>query len=89
VSRVIPPTILACVDARLDPAKDMGLSEGNAHVLRNAGGRARDDALRSLIISYKLEELCGRDLRARTTATASAFTARAPRAPQKYAHTRS
>jgi len=46
--------ILTCMDARLDPAKFAGLSEGDAHVIRNAGGRASDDALRSLIISYKL-----------------------------------
>jgi carbonic anhydrase len=39
---------------RLDPAKYAGLSEGDAHVIRNAGGRASDDAIRSLIISYKL-----------------------------------
>jgi carbonic anhydrase len=42
------------MDARLDPAKYSGLSEGDAHVIRNAGGRASDDALRSLVISYKL-----------------------------------
>jgi len=42
------------MDARLDPAKYAGLSEGDAHVIRNAGGRASDDAIRSLIISYKL-----------------------------------
>jgi len=46
--------ILTCMDARLDPAKFAGLSEGDAHVIRNAGGRASDDALRSLVISYKL-----------------------------------
>ncbi|MBI4784334.1 MAG: carbonic anhydrase [Oscillatoriophycideae cyanobacterium NC_groundwater_1537_Pr4_S-0.65um_50_18] len=54
----IPParrfTILTCMDARLDPAKFAGLAEGDAHVIRNAGGRASDDAIRSLIISYKL-----------------------------------
>ena len=54
----IPParhfTILTCMDARLDPAKYAGLSEGDAHIIRNAGGRASDDALRSLTISYKL-----------------------------------
>jgi carbonic anhydrase len=54
----LPPargfTILTCMDARLDPAKFAGLAEGDAHVIRNAGGRASDDALRSLIISYKL-----------------------------------
>jgi len=47
-------TILTCMDARLDPAKYAGLSEGDAHVIRNAGGRASDDAIRSLVISYKL-----------------------------------
>ena len=54
----LPPArgfaILTCMDARLDPAKYAGLSEGDAHVIRNAGGRANDDAIRSLIISYKL-----------------------------------
>lgn len=54
----LPPargfTILTCMDARLDPAKYAGLSEGDAHVIHNAGGRASDDAIRSLIISYKL-----------------------------------
>lgn len=54
----IPPArhfaILTCMDARLDPAKYAGLAEGDAHVFRNAGGRASDDALRSLVISYKL-----------------------------------
>jgi len=47
-------TILTCMDARLDPAKYAGLSEGDAHVIRNAGGRASDDAIRSLVISHKL-----------------------------------
>jgi len=46
--------ILTCMDARLDPAKYAGLAEGDAHVIRNAGGRASDDAIRSLVISYKL-----------------------------------
>lgn len=46
--------ILTCMDARLDPAKFAGMAEGDAHVIRNAGGRASDDAIRSLIISYKL-----------------------------------
>src|SRR5438034_10226123 len=54
----LPPSrgfaILTCMDARLDPAKYAGLSEGDAHVIRNAGGRASDDAIRSLVISYKL-----------------------------------
>ncbi len=47
-------SILTCMDARLDPAKYAGLSEGDAHVIRNAGGRASDDAIRSLVISHKL-----------------------------------
>ena len=46
--------ILTCMDARLDPAKYAGFVEGDAHVIRNAGGRASDDAIRSLVISYKL-----------------------------------
>ena len=46
--------ILTCMDARLDPAAYAGLAEGDAHVIRNAGGRASDDAIRSLVISYKL-----------------------------------
>src|SRR5436305_4454740 len=54
----LPPArrfaILTCMDARLDPAKLAGLREGDAHVIRNAGGRASDDAIRSLVISYKL-----------------------------------
>ncbi len=47
-------TVLTCMDARLDPSKFAGLAEGDAHVIRNAGGRASDDAIRSLVISYKL-----------------------------------
>ena len=54
----LPPArrflILTCMDARLDPAKFAGLAEGDAHVVRNAGGRASDDAIRSLVISHKL-----------------------------------
>jgi len=54
----IPPrrriAILTCMDARLDPAKFLGLEEGDAHVIRNAGGRADDSAIRSLIISQQL-----------------------------------
>ena len=54
----VPPArhfaILTCMDARLDPAKYAGLAEGDAHVIRNAGGRASDDAIRSLVISHKL-----------------------------------
>jgi carbonic anhydrase len=46
--------ILACMDARLDPARMLGLEEGDAHVIRNAGGRATDDAIRSLAISQLL-----------------------------------
>ncbi|MDQ3565172.1 MAG: carbonic anhydrase [Pseudomonadota bacterium] len=46
--------ILTCMDARLQPSKYAGLTEGDAHVIRNAGGRASDDAIRSLVISYKL-----------------------------------
>src|SRR5881296_3003391 len=46
--------ILTCMDARIHPAKVLGLEIGDAHVIRNAGGRASDDAIRSLIISYKL-----------------------------------
>ena len=55
---VLPPArgfaILTCMDARLDPAQYARLSEGDAHVIRNAGGRASDDANRSLVISHKL-----------------------------------
>ena len=54
----LPPSrriaIVTCMDARLDPAKFAGFAEGDAHVIRNAGGRASDDAIRSLVISYKL-----------------------------------
>ncbi len=54
----IPPAnrfaVLTCMDARLDPARFAGLAEGDAHVIRNAGGRASEDAIRSLVISYKL-----------------------------------
>lgn len=57
-SLALPPArrfaILTCMDARLDPAKFAGLTEGDAHVIRNAGGRASDDAIRSLVISHKL-----------------------------------
>jgi carbonic anhydrase len=57
-SLALPPSrqfaVLTCMDARLDPAKYAGLTEGDAHVIRNAGGRASDDAIRSLVISYKL-----------------------------------
>jgi carbonic anhydrase len=54
----LPPArhfaILTCMDARLLPSRYAGLAEGDAHVIRNAGGRATDDAIRSLVISYKL-----------------------------------
>lgn len=57
-SLALPPArgfaILTCMDARLDPAQYAGLAEGDAHVIRNAGGRASDDAIRSLVISHKL-----------------------------------
>jgi carbonic anhydrase len=57
-SLAMPPArrfaILTCMDARLDPARFAGLAEGDAHVVRNAGGRASDDAIRSLVISHKL-----------------------------------
>ena len=46
--------VLTCMDARLQPSRFAGLAEGDAHVIRNAGGRASDDAIRSLVISYKL-----------------------------------
>jgi carbonic anhydrase len=54
----LPPdrrfAILTCMDAQLDPANYAGLAEGDAHVIRNAGGGASDDAILSLVISYKL-----------------------------------
>lgn len=54
----LPPArklaVVACMDARLDPAKALGLEEGDAHVIRNAGGRVSDDAIRSLVISQQL-----------------------------------
>ncbi|HTV10829.1 MAG TPA: carbonic anhydrase [Acidimicrobiales bacterium] len=54
----VPPAkkvaVLACMDARLDPAKVLGLEEGDAHVIRNAGGVASDDVVRSLVISQRL-----------------------------------
>lgn len=46
--------VLACMDSRLDPAKFLGLHEGDAHVIRNAGGVATDDAIRSIVISQRL-----------------------------------
>ena len=54
----LPPArhvaVLVCMDARIDPARLLGLEEGDAHVIRNAGGRASDDAIRSLVISQQL-----------------------------------
>ena len=54
----LPPAkhvaVLACMDARLDVHKILGLDEGDAHVIRNAGGAASDDAIRSLVISQRL-----------------------------------
>lgn len=46
--------VLTCMDARIDPARILGLEEGDAHVIRNAGGRASEDAIRSLVISQQL-----------------------------------
>ena len=46
--------VLTCMDARIDPARALGLEEGDAHVIRNAGGLASDDAIRSLVISHHL-----------------------------------
>jgi carbonic anhydrase len=54
----LPPArkvaVLACMDARLDPNAVLGLQEGDAHVIRNAGGVVTDDAIRSLAISQRL-----------------------------------
>lgn len=54
----LPPArrfaVVTCMDARLDPARFLGLEEGDAHVIRNAGGVVSDDALRSLVISHWL-----------------------------------
>ena len=54
----LPPgkrvAVVACMDARLDPARLLGLDEGDAHVIRNAGGVVTDDAIRSLAISQRL-----------------------------------
>jgi carbonic anhydrase len=45
-------SVVTCMDARIDPAKALGLEEGDAHVIRNAGGLVTDDALRSLVLSH-------------------------------------
>ena len=54
----LPPAkkvaVVACMDARLDPAGALGLNEGDAHVIRNAGGVVTDDEIRSLAISQRL-----------------------------------
>lgn len=54
----VPPikniAILTCMDSRLEPLKFAGLNLGDAHIIRNAGGRASEDAIRSLVISYKM-----------------------------------
>jgi len=57
-SLAMPPArrfaVVTCMDARIDPGKALGLGEGDAHVIRNAGGLASDDAIRSLVISHHL-----------------------------------
>jgi carbonic anhydrase len=54
----LPPArkvaVLACMDARLVPSRILGLKEGDAHIIRNAGGVVTDDAIRSLAISQRL-----------------------------------
>jgi carbonic anhydrase len=54
----LPPgkkmAVVACMDARLDPARVLGLEEGDAHIIRNAGGVVTEDAIRSLTISQRL-----------------------------------
>jgi carbonic anhydrase len=54
VPRATQVAVLACLDAGLDPARALGLEEGDAHVIRNAGGVVTDDAIRSLAISQRL-----------------------------------
>src|SRR2546430_16994968 len=46
--------VITCMDARLDPARSLGLEEGDAHVIRNAGGLVNDETIRSLVISHHL-----------------------------------
>ena len=57
-AKPMPPArkvaVITCMDARLDPAKFLGLEIGDAHVIRNAGGRVSEDAIRSLVISERL-----------------------------------
>jgi carbonic anhydrase len=50
---VKPIAVLTCMDARIDPHRMLGLAEGDAHVIRNAGGVANDDAIRSLVVSQR------------------------------------
>jgi carbonic anhydrase len=54
----VPPgrkfAVVTCMDARLDPARFLGLEEGDAHVIRNAGGLVNDETIRSLVISHHL-----------------------------------
>jgi carbonic anhydrase len=54
ISPNLPLVVLTCIDGRVQPARFLGLGVGDAHVIRNAGGRATDDALRSIIISSQL-----------------------------------
>ncbi len=57
-AKPMPPArkvaVVTCMDARLDPARFLGLEIGDAHVIRNAGGRVSEDAIRSLVISERL-----------------------------------
>ncbi len=57
-SLAMPPArrfaVVTCMDARIDPARALGLEEGDAHVIRNAGGLVSDDVIRSLVISHHL-----------------------------------
>src|SRR5215475_9624241 len=46
--------VITCMDARLDPARFLGLDEGDAHVIRNAGGLVNEETIRSLVISHHL-----------------------------------
>ncbi|HZT83852.1 MAG TPA: carbonic anhydrase [Gaiellaceae bacterium] len=46
--------VVTCMDARLDPARFLGLAEGDAHVIRNAGGIVNDETVRSLVVSHRL-----------------------------------
>jgi carbonic anhydrase len=54
----LPPgrklAVVTCMDARLDPARFLGLEEGDAHVIRNAGGIVNDETIRSLVLSHQL-----------------------------------